>query len=110
MEKYSKLDFSALDREYERQAKYVMAELGKVGLTCEKARFERGRKVHRVIANWDEGKKNLTASQVEKKLRDGEPRIAALTGPGGKGIEFTFLMNEPGEEKLVARRMREIFA
>lgn len=110
IERYSKLDFAALDREYERQAAYVMAELRKAGLQVEKARFERGRKVHRVIATWDEGGRGLTAAAVEKKLRDGEPRIAALRGPEGKGIEFTFLMNDPGEEKIVARRMREIFA
>ncbi len=110
MEKYSKLDFAALDREYERQSNYVMAELKKSGLQVEKARFERGRKVHRVIANWDEAKKGLTSSTVVKKLLDGEPRIAALSGPDGKGIELTFLMNDPGEEKTVARRMREIFA
>lgn len=76
----------------------------------EKARFERGRKVHRVIANWNEGERKLTSSQVVKLLLDGEPRIAALSGPGGRGIELTFMMNDPGEEKIVARRMREIFA
>jgi len=109
IEIYSKLDFAALDREYERQADYLMSELKKVKLSVEKAKFERGRKVHRVIATWDETQRGLTTKEVEKKLRDGEPRIAALAGPGGKGIEFTFLMNEPGEEKIVARRMKEIF-
>ncbi|MBI2689916.1 MAG: aminotransferase class V-fold PLP-dependent enzyme [Acidobacteria bacterium] len=110
IEKYSKLDFAALDKEYERQAAYAMSEFHKSGLTVEKARFERGRRVHRVIATWDEGSRGLTTAAVQKKLRDGEPRVAALAGPGGKGIEFTFLMNDPGEEKIVARRMREIFA
>ena len=75
----------------------------------EKARFERGRKVHRVIATWDETGRGMTGRAVVKKLMDGEPRIAALTGPEGKGIELTFMMNDPGEEKIVARRMREIF-
>jgi uncharacterized pyridoxal phosphate-dependent enzyme len=109
IERYSKVDFAAKDRECERQANYMMTELKKSGLQVEKARFERGRKVHRVIATWDETGRGLTARAVEKKLRDGEPRIAVLTGPGGKGIEFTFLMNDPGEEKIAARRMREIF-
>lgn len=109
IEKYSKIDFVALDREYERQANYVMAECKKLGLEVEKARFERGRRVHRVIATWDESKRGLSTRDVEAKLRDGEPRIAALAGPGGKGIEFTFLMNDPGEEKFVAKRLREIF-
>ena len=39
---------------------------------------------------------------------DGEPRIAAaLAKP--QGVQFTVFMNEPGEEKLAAARMREIF-
>jgi D-glucosaminate-6-phosphate ammonia-lyase len=109
IEIYSKLDFKALDREYERQADYVMGEFRKIGLQVEKARFERGRKVHRVIATWDEAKRGMTSADVEKRLMNGDPRIAALRGPGGKGIEFTFLMNDPGEEKVVAARMREIF-
>ena len=50
-------------------------------------------------------------SMKSSRLTDGsEPRIAVLAGPDGKGIEITFMMNEPGEEKIVARRMREIFA
>jgi L-seryl-tRNA(Ser) seleniumtransferase len=110
MEKYAKLDFAAMDREYARQADWVMGELKKAGLRVEKARFERGRKVHRVIANWDEGGRGLTSAAVVKKLMEGEPRIAALSGPEGKGIELTFMMNDPGEEKVVARRMREIFS
>lgn len=110
VEKYSKLDFVALEREYERQAAYLMGELQKSGLKVEKARFERGRRVHRVIATWDETARRRTTNQVIEQLREGEPRIAALPGPNGKGIEFTFLMNDPGEEKIVARRMREIFA
>jgi hypothetical protein len=52
----------------------------------------------------------LTSAAVVKKLMEGEPRIAALSGPEGKGIELTFMMNDPGEEKVVARRMREIFS
>lgn len=109
IEIYSKLDFAALDREYERQAAYLMRECSKAGLEVEKTRFERGRKVHRVIVRWDEAKRGMTTADVEKRLLEGEPRIAALKGPGGKGIEFTFLMNEPGEEKIVAGRLREIF-
>jgi len=110
LEKYSRLDFAALDRECERQAVYMMGELRKAKLHVEKAPFERGRRVHRVIATWDESSRALSTAAVVQRLLDGEPRIATLPGPGGRGIEITFLMNEPGEERIVARRMREIFA
>jgi L-seryl-tRNA(Ser) seleniumtransferase len=110
LEKYSKLDFAALDREYERQAAYVMDELRKSKLHVEKSLFERGRRVHRVIVDWDESARALSSAEVLRRLLDGEPRIAALPGPGGRGLELTFLMNDPGEERVVARRIREIFA
>jgi hypothetical protein len=42
-----------------------------------------------------------------QELRDGEPRIVVLRG--NPGIEFTVFMNEPGDEKIAVRRMREIF-
>ena len=109
LERYAKIDFVALDREYERQCSYVMTEMKKAGLSVEKMRFERGRKVHRAIINWDEAKRGMTSKEVLKRLLEGEPRIAALPGPEGKGLEFTFLMNDPGEEKMVVARMREIF-
>ncbi len=86
-----------------------MAEAKKLGLATDKSPFERGRKVHRAILNWDEAARKLTSKEAIAKLLEGEPRIAALPGPGGKGLEFTFLMNDPGEEKAVAKRLRELF-
>jgi D-glucosaminate-6-phosphate ammonia-lyase len=109
MERYVKLDFAAIDREFERQSDFTMKALERLGLTVEKARFERLRRVHRVIATWDEAERGLTAAAVVEKLRDGEPRIAILAAPGGKGIEITFQMNDAGDEKHLVRRMREIF-
>jgi hypothetical protein len=42
-----------------------------------------------------------------QQLRDGEPRIVVLRA--NPGIEFTVFMNEPGDEKIAAKRMREVF-
>jgi len=109
-EKYAKLDFDALDRECARQAAYLMDQFHKIpGLRAEKAPFDRTRHVHRVNVTWDEKKLGLTAAQVIQELRDGEPRIVAPRANGGQGIEFTVFMNDPGEEKIAARRMKEIF-
>ncbi len=110
IERYAKLDFAALDKEHERQAAYAMDALTRLGLNVEKSRFERGRRVHRVIATWDEAKRGLTTAAVTEKLREGEPRIAVLNNPGGQGLELTFMMNDAGEEKILVRRLREIFA
>jgi uncharacterized pyridoxal phosphate-dependent enzyme len=108
-EKYAKFDFDAIDRESDRQAAYLMAQLQKIkGLTAEKTPFDRTRRVHRVKVTWDESKLGINARQVMQELRDGEPRIVVLRA-NPQGIEFTVFMNDPGDEKLAARRMREIF-
>jgi hypothetical protein len=46
--------------------------------------------------------------ECEKQLMEGQPRIATLTHNSG-GLLFTVFMNDPGDEKQAARRMKEIF-
>jgi L-seryl-tRNA(Ser) seleniumtransferase len=108
VERYAKLDFEALDRESERQAAFLMEQFRKLGLSAEKTPFDRTRRVHRVKVTWDEAKMALTTRQVEQQLRDGDPRIVVLRS-GKQGFEFTCFMNDPGDEKIAARRMKEIF-
>ena len=69
---------------------------------------DRTRRVHRVIARWNEAKQGLTIKECEKQLMEGQPRIAVLTHTSG-GLLFTVFMNDPGDEKHLARRMKEIF-
>jgi L-seryl-tRNA(Ser) seleniumtransferase len=109
-EKYSRLDFAALDRECFRQAEYLSGEFRKIkGLEVSYAPHDRTRRVHRIVVSWDEKALKMTADECEKKLMEGDPRIAVLRN-GKKGLLFTMFMNEPGDEKVVARRVKEIFA
>jgi len=109
LEKYAKTDFDAVDRESARQAAFLIDAFKKIGLNAEKTPFDRTRRVHRVKVTWDETRIKLTVRQVEQQLRDGDPRIVVLRAAGGKGLEFTVFMNDPGDEKFAARRMKEIF-
>jgi L-seryl-tRNA(Ser) seleniumtransferase len=109
IERYAKLDFDAMDRECASQADYLIGEFTKLKLKCEKLPFDRTRRVHRVKVTWDEKAWGMTTRDVESRLRDGEPRIVVLRASGGQGLEFTVFMNEPGDEKIAARRMGEIF-
>jgi hypothetical protein len=59
---------------------------------------------------WDEQAMGITADECERQLLEGEPRIAVLRNKPEKAIVFTVFMNDAGDEKLAARRMREIFA
>ena len=109
VEEYSRLDFPALDRQCQAQADYLEREFKKIrGMNVSRAPHDRTRRVHRVIAQWDEQELKITREECERKLLEGEPRIAAQRE--GKGLMFTVFMNDAGDEKLAARRMREIFS
>jgi uncharacterized pyridoxal phosphate-dependent enzyme len=108
-EKYTRLDFGALDRQCASQASYLSAELKKIpGLEVSFAPHDRTRRVHRVVVGWDEKALKIDRDECERQLMDGDPRIAVLRRKGA--LMFTLLMNDPGDEKIVARRVREIFS
>jgi len=108
-EKYSKLDFAALDRQYFEQTEYLVRQLKSIsGLKVSYAPNEKIRRMPRVVTQWDEHDMRLTGDQCRNRLLDGEPRIAVL--PHDRGVAFALFMGEPGDEKIVARRMKEIFA
>ena len=109
VEKYSRLDFDAIDRQCVRQAEYLERELGAVpGLKLERTPVDRTRKIRRVMVHWDERALGITARDVERLLMDGEPRIAVGRAQP-QGIELTVFMNEAGDEKTAVKRLREIF-
>ena len=108
VERYVKLDFAALDRECARQADYLIAEFTRLNLKAERTPFDRTRRVHRVRVAWDRSRHKHSPAAVAQALWDGEPRIAVAQHQGQ--LEFTVFMNEPGEERIAARRMRELFS
>ena len=110
VERYAKLDFKAIDKESRKQADWLESEFKKIrGLRTSRVPFERTRRVHRVVVEWDEAELGITTPQLREQLLEGEPRIAVAGNPQ-QGVQFTVFMNDPGDERLAARRMREIFA
>ncbi len=109
-EKYASLNFKQIDKISESQARTLAQGLDKIpGLRTEKPPFERMRRVHRVVALWDETRTGLTTEEVEQRLIDGEPRVA-VTRHGAGSVQFTVFMNEPGDEDAAVSRMRQVFA
>jgi L-seryl-tRNA(Ser) seleniumtransferase len=109
-EKYSKLDFSRLEQQSFEQAEYLLSELRQIPeLEVDYVPHDRTRRVYRVLVRWDEQKVGLSANECEQQLLAGDPRIAVLRNED-EGITFTVFMNDPGEEKLAASRMKEIFS
>ena len=59
-EKYSRLDFAALERQSFEQAEFLSRELKKIpGMEVSYEPHDRTRRVHRVIARWDEAKQEI---------------------------------------------------
>jgi L-seryl-tRNA(Ser) seleniumtransferase len=107
-EKYARLDFAALDRLYRDQCEHVIGALKKVpGVRTGYMPFEKVRKIPRVAVQWDEQALRLTTDDCVRQLLDGDPRIAVLKHQE-QGIFLTLFMTDPGDEKLVARRLKEI--
>jgi len=108
-ERYARLDFAALERQSREQAEYLKREIEKIsGLEVSFAPYDWTRRVYRLIVRWDEQARGITVAECEQKLLEGEPRIAVLQDKP-RGLMFTVFMNDPGDERLAARRMREIF-
>jgi len=60
--------------------------------------------------SWDQEKIGLTAGQIGRMMLDGEPRI--MTHAEGEGYSFLIrpAAMKPGEHKIVARRLYEVFS
>jgi uncharacterized pyridoxal phosphate-dependent enzyme len=108
-EKYSRLDFDAIDRQCVRQAEYLERELSSVPeLKLERTPVDRTRNIRRVMVRWNEEALGITTADVTRLLMAGTPRIA-VGRAREQGIELTVFMNDPGDEKAAVKRLKEIF-
>lgn len=56
--------------------------------------------------SWDKGKVNLTSTDLQEKLRGGNPSIEVMGGKGND-ISISVFMLKPGQEKILAKRICE---
>jgi D-glucosaminate-6-phosphate ammonia-lyase len=63
--------------------------------------------VPRLWVKWDETAFNFSREECFKALQEGEPSIVALRTP--LGVTIVTWMMSPGEEKIVAQRLKEVF-
>ena len=66
--------------------------------------------VPHLLILWDEKRVKITPDQVKAELSRGNPSIATarVHGTGEEGFLLSVFMLQPGEEKIVASRMREV--
>jgi uncharacterized pyridoxal phosphate-dependent enzyme len=107
VERYVNVDHAAEWKEWARQIDYMRDILGKVsGVETGYVPKEITNHVPRLWVKWDEKAFNFSREDCFKALQEGEPSIVPLRTP--MGVTIVPWMMAPGQEKLVAQRLREV--
>src|SRR3954469_8772452 len=106
LELYLAKDHAQEQREFERRADVIRSSAAAVpGVTADIFVPEIANHVPHVRITWDAKAKGMTADEVVKSLRDGEPSIGARSE--NDALVVGVWMMRPGEEKIVGRRIRQ---
>ena len=99
-------DHARENREFERRAEVIRSSATAVsGVKAEVFMPEIANHVPHVRISWD-GADEATAAAAVIAMRDGEPSIAIRSE--GNALVVGVWMMQPGEEKIVARRLRQV--
>jgi uncharacterized pyridoxal phosphate-dependent enzyme len=94
-------------REFEKRAETIRKSVAAVpGVTAEVYVPEVANHVPTVRISWNAEEKNLAPMDVVRSLRDGEPSIGVRGGR--QGLDIGIWMMRPGEDKIVAARLRQV--
>src|SRR5438874_163263 len=107
LELYLAKDHEAEQREFEARAETIRNGVAGVpGVKGDIFVPEVANHVPHVRISWDAAAKGMTATDAVNRLRAGEPSIGARSE--GDALVIGVWMMRPGEEKIVARRLREV--
>jgi len=107
VERYVKIDHAAEARDFERRAETIRASVATLpGVKAEIFVPEVANHVPHVRITWDATTRTLKPADVVKTMRDGEPSIG--TRADGDAIVIGVWMMRPGEDRIVARRLRQV--
>ena len=105
LELYLKKDFAKEQADFEKRAETIRSSAAAVsGVKAEVFVPEVANHVPHVRITWDG--KSLTPAAVVTAMRDGEPSIAIRSE--GPALVIGVWMMRPGEDKIVARRLRQV--
>lgn len=109
VELYVKRDHDGERRRWESIVESWEAALARVpGLTLKRIGPENAGTVPYLSMDWDPQRAGLTRELFIARLRDGEPRIEVWP-TATRGVCVTPFMLEPGQERIVQRRLVEVF-
>jgi uncharacterized pyridoxal phosphate-dependent enzyme len=107
LERYLAKDHAAERREFDARAEAIRSGVAPVpGVKAEIFVPEVANHVPHVKLSWDAAAKGLTPNDAVNALRAGEPSIG--TRSEGDALVIGVWMMQPGEDKIVARRLRQV--
>ncbi|NUR55453.1 MAG: aminotransferase class V-fold PLP-dependent enzyme [Acidobacteria bacterium] len=107
LELYLQKDHAEERREFDRRAETIRSSAAALtGVTAEVFVPEVANHVPHVRISWNAAARGMTAADVVKTLRDGDPSIG--TRADGDALVVGVWMMRPGEDKIVARRLRDV--
>ena len=110
IERYLKVDHEAEMKELEGRVADIMDGLsGARGLTVERYMPPIANHVPHVRLSWSEGAFKFDAGDVVHQMMEGDPPIA-VSRRGDRLVQVSVWMMRPGEHKIVAKRLQEVFA
>ena len=110
VEQYLKLDHKKEREDLEKRVQLIKEAAGSIsGVETEIVVQYIGNHYPQVRIDWDNEKVNLTHQELIEKLRNGHPSIETATkGWLGEGVFVCMSMARPGQERVVAERLKEI--
>jgi L-seryl-tRNA(Ser) seleniumtransferase len=110
LERYWTIDHAAEWKDWEARLTSVEKVVATVpGVHMGRHVPEVANHVPHLYFQWDEKAFGLTQAECVKQLEDGDPSIICLEGESNQSMSVTPYMMKPGEERIVARRLKEIF-
>lgn len=109
VERYLRIDHEAEWKDWEGQILAMEKILTSVsGVQVGRFVPEIANQVPHLYLKWNEGALGITKAECAKRLREGEPSIEVLEDDYPQGMSVTPFMMKPGEELVVARRIKAI--
>jgi D-glucosaminate-6-phosphate ammonia-lyase len=109
VEVFMNKDHKAQWKEWERRVNLVKGSIANFrGLQTEIQVPEIANQVPHLHITWDQDALKITPDEVKKQLREGDPAIE-VTPTGRDRVVVNVAVMITGEEKIVARRLQEIF-
>src|ERR1700730_8166509 len=108
IESYLKEDHEALNKEWWRRLDSISAEITRVrGVTAASSVPDIANHVPHIQIYWDPRYISLTPEDAAKLLRSGRPSI--VLAPNENGLVMNSFQLQPGDEKIVAEHLVELF-